>query len=102
MVSPRAYRKLTLSFFAEFLKSSLPVCLGLLDQPTSVGYRYGFNIFSLHLFSWKLKSPDFPNITLELYLLFAKAYNLTPINKGRGIKLRQNASNNENIKVAEF
>ena len=33
--------KLTLSFFAEFLESLLSVCLGVLHQPTCVGYWYG-------------------------------------------------------------
>ena len=31
----------TSSFFAEFLEDGYPVHLGLLDQPTCVGLRYG-------------------------------------------------------------
>ena len=37
----RAYCIAYARFFAEFLELSLPVCLGLLDQFTCVGLRYG-------------------------------------------------------------
>ena len=74
--------KLTSSFFAEFLESSLPVCLSVLHQSTCVGYRYGFNTLSLKIFSWELKSSISPDITSGLYLLLAASYdtvyNLTP------------------------
>ena len=52
---------LTLSFFAEFLEPSLPVCLGLLDQFTCVGLRYGLPCISICVFSRKLKSSNFPD-----------------------------------------
>ena len=45
VTSGRASRDLTPSFFAEFLEPLSPASLGLLDQPTSVGYRYGLAKF---------------------------------------------------------
>jgi len=43
--SGRASRKLTPSFFAEFLELLSPASLGILYQPTSVGLRYGLDKF---------------------------------------------------------
>jgi hypothetical protein len=37
-------------FFAEFLEEHSPVRLGLLDLPTCVGLRYGFDMLSLEVF----------------------------------------------------
>jgi hypothetical protein len=51
---------LTLSFFAEFLELPLPVRLGLLDQITCVGCRYGLLSLSFINFSWKLNRFSFP------------------------------------------
>ena len=52
--------KLTLSFFAEFLELPLPVCLGLLDQSTCVGCRYGLLTHSFKNFSRKRNQLSFP------------------------------------------
>jgi hypothetical protein len=45
LLQGRASRDLTPSFFAEFLEPLSPASLGLLDQPTSVGSRYGLAKF---------------------------------------------------------
>ena len=67
MLSPpcggRASRDLTPSFFAEFLEPLSPAGLGLLDQPTSVGLRYGLTKFyspeaRQRQFSRKKKFPN--------------------------------------------
>ena len=49
-------------FFAEFLNEDSPVRLGLLDQPTCVGFRYGRLVVSSRRFSWKLALQNFPSI----------------------------------------
>jgi len=46
--------------FAEFLHEESPVRLGLLDLPTCVGLRYGFNISNFRDFSWKLAHLNRP------------------------------------------
>lgn len=58
--------KLTLSFFAEFLKPPSPVCLSLLDSLTCVGLRYGQNTHSCINFSRRLTSAS-SSSKLELY-----------------------------------
>ena len=58
--------ELTPSFFAEFLEPSLPVCLGLLDQPTCVGLRYGHTSLSLMCFSWKHTSTGLLYLAIQL------------------------------------
>ena len=45
-------------FFAEFLGRHSLVRLGLLDLITCVGLRYGFHLFMLREFSWKLALSD--------------------------------------------
>jgi len=45
-------------FFAEFLGEHSLIRLSLLDLITCVGLRYGFHLFNLRGFSWKLALSD--------------------------------------------
>jgi len=59
--------------FAEFLNEDSPVRLGVLHQPTCVGFRYGWLVNKVRRFSGKRALPDLPRITPEY---FRGAWNL--------------------------
>ena len=62
-------------FFAEFLEDLSPVRLGLLDQTTCVGLRYGLLILNPRSFSWKARRENFPIRRKE----FCRSRNLNQI-----------------------
>lgn len=56
------------AFLPSSLNASLPVCLGILYQSTSVGYKYGLPSISFTSFSRKHKLTQLACLAADLYL----------------------------------